>query len=135
MSEKIKHEKHEWIKNGTSRGKVRYKCKICNKTCGEQNLKLSHRLLNMVLQFINNFPSEDTYFWEEAVDLDEEGNELEAYRSYNYKIEKLRISWKDFKKMVDSHKRFYKPLAVFLCELDESGDWRDEKIFAYEVHY
>lgn len=98
------------------------------------DLMEKNKLLNLALELINSFPNEEDYVWEEAVEYDDEGNEQEAFCSYKYKVEKVKIPWTNFKKMVDSKKRFNKPLAVFLSEINPEKDWREETLIVYEVY-
>lgn len=128
-------KEHSWKKNGHSRGKQRYICKRCNKTSYEVNPNGIKKLLNFILDFINNYSDNNEFIWEEVIDRDESGQIIDTFNAYSYKISKMTVSWKEFKRQVDKMETFSQPIAIFMCEPDlESLDWKEKRLIAYEVY-
>lgn len=135
MSNKKKSHVHEWIKNGHRHNKQRYICKICGQTCYEMDINKSQNLYSLALNLIHSFPNEEEFIWNDVVELDENQNEIDIpTESYRFKIKKIHISRPQFFSMLKKVGRLYKPMIVWLCEVDEeSQDWRNNQLLIYEV--
>ena len=132
---------HVWLKNGHKDGKQRYICKKCKKTCGELNVNTQKYLFDLNLRLLNSYLFTDDIIWsEEGVMQNSQTNDLQEvlYSEddlYRFKVVKIKKSLSEFMKMLKKTERLYKPMIVYMNEINpETFDYRDNQLLIYEVY-
>lgn len=106
--------KHEWKAYAkTKKGKIRYKCSQCGKTCTEFSHDLAKKYYRMNLRLINSYTSSDDelYKWEEVINYDDNGDITDYVEQPYYKIEKRHVTWKQFQRIIRQNN--FSPLIVY----------------------
>lgn len=132
---RTKNHIHQWVKNGHSRGKQRYYCKICKTTRYETESDINMKIYNSVLSLANNDNAADVFVWSDYTEMEASQEEIEQGENIqNFKVTTINLCYNEFFRLLKKRGKANLPIIAFVVEPDPEGqNWRDKQLLIYKI--
>lgn len=130
-----KNHVHEWVKNGHSRGRQRYYCKICKTTRYEVEHDVRRNIYNSILSLANSYDPDDVFVWNDYTKTEATPEEIEHMEDIqNFKVSTTNLSYNEFFRLLKRRGKTNFPIIAFVIEPDPDGQsWRDKQLLIYKI--
>lgn len=132
---RTKNHVHDWVKNGHSRGRQRYYCKICKTTRYEVEHDVRRSIYNSILSLANSCNPDDVFVWDNYTETEATPEEVEQIDDIqNFKVSTTNLSYNEFFRLLKKRGKTNLPIIAFVIEPDPDGQsWRDKQLLIYKV--